>query len=62
MSEIADLVVTRLFAVGLQLDGARSVLTDRRAVERLSAAAADVEALIDDIRTAMINRAARRQG
>lgn len=61
VSEIADLVVTRLFAVGLQLDSARSVLTDRRAVERLSAAAADIEALIDTIRTAMISRAARRK-
>ncbi len=61
VSEIADLVVSRLFAVGLQLDGARSVLTDRRAVARLSAAAGDIEALIDDIRTAMIDRAARRK-
>lgn len=61
MSELADLLVTRLFAISLQLDGARSVLPERQAAARVFAAAGDIDALIDDIRAAMIARNAPRR-
>jgi hypothetical protein len=55
MSEFGGYVVNRLFSVGLNLDSARSAVGDGAAGDRIELAANEVDQLIRDIRTSLLD-------
>jgi hypothetical protein len=58
LAEFAGHVVNRLFSVGLDLDGARSLVGDGPAGNRIALATHEVDQLIKDIRTSLFPVAA----
>lgn len=57
ISRLAHSVVNQLFSVGLTLDGARSLLDDGPARDRVAAATAELDRLVRDVRAAVLDRA-----
>jgi hypothetical protein len=53
VSQFAESVLSRLFALGSSLDGARSIVGNGPAGEPIAAATGDINRLIRDIRTVM---------
>jgi len=60
-SQFAEYVVTRLFAVGLSLESARSIVGQGPAGDRIAAATGEVDRMIGNIRAIMFSRAAARR-
>ena len=56
MSEFTGHTVNRLFAVGLRLESARSIVGTGPAGDRIAAATDEIDRLIRDIRTTMFGR------
>jgi len=55
MSEFGGYVVNRLFSVGLNLDSAHSAVGDGAAGDRIALATNEVDQLIKDIRTSLLD-------
>ena len=60
--DLHDLVIQRLFATGLQLQGARRLASDEAVVERIDKAVQDLDVTIRDIRSTIFEPAVRPRG
>lgn len=60
--DLHDVVIQRIFATGLQLQGLRGRMTDPEMQARLTDAVADLDATIRDVRTSIFELKQRRRG